>query len=96
MNALEHACKVGRFEAGWDEVHPDWPVGLPPLKRVAQPRPRTIKEIEREMILNAVETNTGKMDDVARRLGISRGTLYNRLASYGYGNPFNVVKLSVN
>ena len=43
----------------------------------------TIEEMEKEMILAAIEEEEGNMSNVARRLGITRQTLYNKIKKYG-------------
>ena len=42
----------------------------------------TIEEMEKEMILAAIEEEKGNMSNVARRLGITRQTLYNKIKKY--------------
>lgn len=44
---------------------------------------KTIDEMEKEMILNAVQKEKGNMSAVAKSLGITRQTLYNKLKRYG-------------
>jgi DNA-binding NtrC family response regulator len=65
---------------------------------VAQPRPaspyavsaadaaghmRKIEDVEAEIIKMAIERYSGRMSEVARRLGIGRSTLYRKLKEYG-------------
>jgi transcriptional regulator of acetoin/glycerol metabolism len=45
--------------------------------------PRTLAERERQAILDTLEATHGKLAETARRLGISRTTLWRRLKSYG-------------
>ena len=42
----------------------------------------TIEEMEREMILNSINEEKGNMSIVAKKLGITRQTLYNKLKKY--------------
>ena len=42
----------------------------------------TIEEMEREMILNRISEEKGNMSIVAKKLGITRQTLYNKLKKY--------------
>ena len=42
----------------------------------------TIEEMEREMIKNCVEKENGNMSAVAKKLGVTRQTLYNKLKKY--------------
>ena len=43
----------------------------------------TLDEIERQTILQALETHEGNLSHVASALGISRAALYRRLEKYG-------------
>ncbi|PLX19799.1 MAG: sigma-54-dependent Fis family transcriptional regulator [Salinivirgaceae bacterium] len=42
----------------------------------------TIEEMEKEMIINCIETEKGNMSSVSKKLGITRQTLYNKLKKY--------------
>lgn len=42
----------------------------------------TIEEMEKEMIINSIEAEKGNMSIVAKKLGITRQTLYNKLKKY--------------
>lgn len=44
---------------------------------------KTIDEMEKQMIINALNKNKGNMSAVATRLGITRQTLYNKIRKYG-------------
>ena len=44
---------------------------------------RSLQEIEREMIVLAIERYDGRMTEIARRLGIGRSTLYRKLREFG-------------
>src|SRR5207302_4431214 len=44
---------------------------------------RTLAERERQAILDTLEVTHGKLAETARRLGISRTTMWRRLRSYG-------------
>jgi two-component system response regulator HydG len=44
---------------------------------------KTIEEMEKEMILASVNKEKGNMSAVAKNLGITRQTLYNKLKRYG-------------
>jgi len=43
----------------------------------------TIEEMEKQMIINAIEKSTGNMSLAADQLGITRQTLYNKIKKYG-------------
>ncbi len=49
------------------------------------PEPRPLEEIEKEAILAALDASGGNKSETARRLGINRKTLHNKLKSYGVG-----------
>jgi transcriptional regulator with PAS, ATPase and Fis domain len=44
---------------------------------------QTIEEMEKEMILSSIAKEKGNMSAVAKNLGITRQTLYNKLRKYG-------------
>lgn len=44
---------------------------------------KTIEEMEKEMILNSITQEKSNMSSVAKNLGITRQTLYNKLKKYG-------------
>ena len=44
---------------------------------------KTIEEMEKEMILSAIHREKGNMTAVAKNLGITRQTLYNKMKRYG-------------
>lgn len=46
-------------------------------------RPRTLAERERQAIIDTLDATQGKLAETARRLGISRTTLWRRLKAYG-------------
>ena len=50
------------------------------------PAPVPLEEVERRHIERAIEYTNGNMVETARLLGISRSTLYNKLAQYGLKN----------
>ncbi|MBL4883448.1 MAG: sigma-54-dependent Fis family transcriptional regulator [Planctomycetaceae bacterium] len=55
--------------------------------QIAQPEPkqedlRTLREVEQEVILNALERHNGDKPQTARQLGIALKTLYNKLNQY--------------
>ena len=45
--------------------------------------PTTLEDMERNAIAEAVKVHNGNMTEVARQLGITRQTLYNKLRKYG-------------
>ncbi len=65
------ALKQGALELGEAVFLPDGDPG------------RTLAERERQAILDTLEATRGKLAETARRLGISRTTLWRRLRAYG-------------
>ena len=53
------------------------------MRGAGAPREETLRDRERAEILNAVAATSGNMTETARRLGISRSTLYLKLDQYG-------------
>lgn len=47
----------------------------------------TLAERERQAIVNTLHTANGRLAETARRLGISRTTLWRRLKTYGIARP---------
>jgi two-component system response regulator AtoC len=70
----------------------------PPLLRQFKPRPQdrqdahTLEDLERQAILNALESAGGDRVRAARLLGIGKTTIYRKLKEYGLegGNPSEV------
>ena len=61
------------------------PAALPSIVSTSS-RPsssRTMSEVEREHILGALDAENGRVEAAARRLGIPRSTLYQRIKNYG-------------
>jgi DNA-binding NtrC family response regulator len=44
---------------------------------------KTIDDLEKEAIVNALQLNHGNLSDTAKTLGISRQTIYNKMKKYG-------------
>lgn len=83
---LEHACQVGRWEAGHRATHPDaapWPVGLPPLDAGASgAESLRLVDVERAHILKIFNRCDHNVTNAARMLGLTRGGLYSKLRVY--------------
>jgi transcriptional regulator of acetoin/glycerol metabolism len=43
---------------------------------------QTLEEMEKQMIIASIEQENGNMSTVAKNLGISRPTLYNKMKRY--------------
>jgi DNA-binding NtrC family response regulator len=48
---------------------------------------RSFEAVEEEVIRFAIDHYSGRMSEVARRLGIGRSTLYRRIKDYGIESP---------
>lgn len=84
-NAIERAVLLcrGKYISPQDLPHPVQGADGEDLSRVAVPSGMTLKEVEREVILQALEGAEGNRTQTARILGISRKTLQNKLKEYG-------------
>jgi two-component system, NtrC family, response regulator AtoC len=58
-------------------------LNLTPPTAPVSPGPRTLKEMEREAILAALDAHAGNRRQAAEQLGIGLRTLYARLKEYG-------------
>ncbi|MDE6511753.1 MAG: sigma-54-dependent Fis family transcriptional regulator, partial [Muribaculaceae bacterium] len=56
---------------------------IPDPQPVARTENITLEDMERNAISAAIKQNRGNMSEVARQLGITRQTLYNKLRKYG-------------
>jgi DNA-binding NtrC family response regulator len=86
-NVLERAILL---KSGNEIRATDLQFDSPSLTGMAAVRPtvtstkmRTLSEIEREHIREALEAEQGRVEAAARRLGIPRSTLYQRIKDYG-------------
>lgn len=83
VRELEHVMEKAVILADGDVVSGS-SLGL--QSRVAMPKGSevsTMADIERDMIARRIEENEGNMTLVAKSLGISRQTLYNKIKRYG-------------
>ena len=55
------------------------------LSPLATDGTRSLEDIEKEAILATLEASDGNKSETARRLGITRKTLHNKLKNYGSG-----------
>ena len=47
----------------------------------------TLEEMEKDMIQKAIAAKKGNMSEVAKKLGITRSSLYRRMSKFGISNP---------
>jgi DNA-binding NtrC family response regulator len=94
VDFLSKPCHLGEIEAALGRARQR--LNDPLLKYTQEPAPtesdddeqtvETIAEAERRMIYAALERNNGNRSAAAAELGISRRTLYNKLAEYERAN----------
>jgi two-component system NtrC family response regulator/two-component system response regulator HydG/two-component system response regulator AtoC len=84
-NVIEQAVLLARGEALEPELLPQmiYRAG-PPEESIRIPIGSTMREAERELILRTLEARKGNKKTTAQVLGISRRSLYNKLAEYGF------------
>jgi len=84
-NAIERAVLLchGEYIAPQDLPHAVQGAEGEALPTVAVPSGMTLKEVEREVIVQTLEDTDGNRTQTARILGISRKTLQNKLKEYG-------------
>jgi transcriptional regulator of acetoin/glycerol metabolism len=87
-NALRAACALldeGQTRIGWQHLPDDlteelrWPV--PPTLSAGSDVTENLRELSQATIARAIALSHGNMSAAARRLGISRNTLYRRMQS---------------
>jgi transcriptional regulator of acetoin/glycerol metabolism len=85
-NALRAACALlddGETRIGWQHLPDDlaeelrWPVS--PSQSTAGEATENLRELSQATITRAIALSRGNMSEAARRLGISRNTLYRRM-----------------
>jgi len=69
---------------GWP---PPWQAGFAQGSQAPQPPPsiggiKTVEETERELLVAALTAHRGRIPEVARALGVSRGTVYNKMRKF--------------
>jgi transcriptional regulator of acetoin/glycerol metabolism len=86
VNALRTACALIENEAhliSWqhlpDDLNEDLRRGPAPIKFSAMDSTENLQEVSATTIARAISLSRGNMSEAARRLGISRNTLYRRM-----------------
>jgi len=80
VDFLLKPCPLDEFERAIDRAHQR---GLEhAARRMGDPGPRTIDEVERELVSQALARHDGNRTKAAAELGISVRTLYYRLSRY--------------
>ncbi len=87
QNAIARAAALAPGPLVREEDLPDRVRGATPAgRRLVLPEDMTLEEIERLMILHALEVTGGNKKEAAARLGISLATLYRKLDRYQRGD----------
>ncbi len=86
QDALDYACRLGRAIGGHEDVKPLRPALVPPA-------PASLKAQVDQIILNEIDRCGGDVTKVAKRVGISRGTVYVHAERYGYVTRRKVLRL---
>jgi len=82
VRELEHTIEKSVILATSDSLSPDDFTFKTGRKNISS-SPQTIEDMEKQMILKAMELNTGNMSAAANQLGVTRQTLYNKIKKYG-------------
>ena len=82
IRELEHTIEKAVILSDGIKIKPEDILFKPALKNNNQ-NTETIEEMEKQMILNALEKNEGNFSIAAIQLGITRQTLYNKTKKYG-------------
>ena len=90
VRELKHIIKVAStgkkgFIFSWDL--PDKIRLAKKIQQVVQRKDKTLKEMERDRIVEVLEETRGSVGEAIRILGISRATLYNKVKEYGLQTP---------
>ncbi len=81
IRELEHTIEKAVILSDGKKIKPDH-ILFKPLKKKIETFPETIEEMEKMMIINALDKNDGNYSTAANQLGITRQTLYNKIKKY--------------
>jgi DNA-binding NtrC family response regulator len=99
VRELEHTLERALILAGSDPIGPEHltfarpelagtaVAGARPWVPVIPPEGLSLEELERELILQALERAGGNKSQAARLLGLTRRTLYSRMERHGLRRP---------
>jgi len=89
QNELDRATALGADEVTVQDLSPKIVGATPALPRSAPAGPLSsrVARCEREAIEEALELTGGNLSEAARRLGLSRGGLYKKMAAHGLSRP---------
>ena len=66
-----------------DDLSFDARISRPSIAAAEPPPSATLEELEREHILRALVAENGRVEAAARRLGIPRSTMYQKVKTFG-------------
>ena len=82
VRELEHTIEKSVILATSDVLSPD-DFSFKAVKRSSFSSAQTIEEMEKQMILKAMDNHGGNLSAAANQLGVTRQTLYNKMKKYG-------------
>jgi DNA-binding NtrC family response regulator len=82
IRELDHTIEKAVILSDGIKIKPD-DILFKPLRKRNKQFPQTIEEMEKQMIMDAFEKNSGNYSAAAEQLGITRQTLYNKIKKYG-------------
>lgn len=82
IRQLEHTVEKALILSDSDTLH-SRDFDLHESQATPAEQPATLEDLERKAISMAIKQHEGNMSEVARQLGITRQTLYNKLRKYG-------------
>jgi transcriptional regulator with PAS, ATPase and Fis domain len=81
QGAMPQMTPAGAPAWPWPQM--PWPQPMPPAAMPAGDAPvKTISDTERDLLVAALTTHRGRIPAVARALGVSRGTVYNKMRKF--------------
>jgi DNA-binding NtrC family response regulator len=82
IRELEHTIEKAVIMSDGQRIKPD-DVLFKPIKAKNPIKPVSIEDMEKQMILDALDKFDGNYSSAANELGITRQTLYNKIKKYG-------------
>lgn len=82
IRELEHTIEKAVILCNAKKIKPD-DILFKPMKKKVESYPETIEEMEKIMIISALDKHDGNFSTAANQLGITRQTLYNKIKKYG-------------
>lgn len=83
IRELEHTMEKSVILCNSNTITPDEILFRPIKQKKSVSSPVTLEEMEKQMIIEALENHNGNFSNAANQLGITRQTLYNKIKKYG-------------